>query len=913
MRKPDFPLDEAQRLQTLCDLQVLDTPAEERFDRLTRIATAVFKAPIALVSLVDSDRQWFKSCQGLDASETPRDISFCGHAILSDEVFYIPNALLDERFADNPLVTGAPNIRFYAGAPLSMVSGHSVGTLCVIDNKPHQHTPEELQVLRDLADCVEQELQQQCFRDAVQTLGDHSSYLSAVLETVIDGIITIDELGTIQTVNPAAEELFGYSADEMQGRNVNMLMPEPYASGHDGYLRNYMKSGHAKIIGSGREVEGRRKDGSTFPMELAVTEMSQHGSRNFVGIVRDISERKEAERKLQSSSQLRQAILDSANYTIISTDTEGVVQTFNKGAEQMLGYSESEVVGKETPAIFHEPAEVVSRAKALCQELDKDIQPGFDVFVSRARLGLADEQEWTYIRKDGSRFPVMLSVTALHDSKGEITGFLGVGCDITDRKKVERMKSEFVSTVSHELRTPLTSIRGALGLVLGKLSDQLPAKALTLLETANRNSERLTLLINDILDLEKIESGRLEFEYQSLDLVEVARHALAANEGYGQQHDVTLRLTEHPDSARIWGDEHRLMQVFANLLSNAVKYSPKGGEVEVSIRRIGGNFHLGVRDHGRGIPEAFRERIFQRFAQADSSDTREKGGTGLGLSITRAIVEHHHGSIDYETEEGVGTEFFFELPVYREVIESHTDDADCPRVLICEDNPDVAFVLSQLLEQEGMVSDLAATVDAARALLANKSYCTLMLDLNLPDGDGLTFISELREEDATRDLPVIVVSGRAEEGRSTWVGDAVTVVDWLQKPVDRERLSRALGQALHNGKLPRILHVEDEHDIIQVTQALIEEVGEYCYATTLKEARHKLNSEQFNLVILDMTLPDGSGLELLDEMKGDCKVLVFSGQEPDKELSKQVSAALTKSRTSNDRLLNTIKQIVNKV
>jgi DNA-binding response OmpR family regulator/anti-sigma regulatory factor (Ser/Thr protein kinase) len=470
-----------------------------------------------------------------------------------------------------------------------------------------------------------------------------------------------------------------------------------------------------------------------------------------------------------------------------------------------------------------------------------------------------------------------------------------------------------VSTVSHELRTPLTSIRGALGLVLGKMSDQLPAKALKLLETAERNSERLTLLINDILDLEKIESGRLEFQFRPLDLGALAQQALSANEGYAAQHGVKLRLSECPDKAGVWADEHRLMQVFANLLSNAVKYSPQGGEVELSVREQNGHYRVGVRDHGRGIPQAFRERVFQRFAQADSSDTREKGGTGLGLSITRAIVEHHRGRIDYDSEEGVGTEFFFELPAWREVVEADRSDPHRAQVLICEDNPDVAFVLAQLLEQEGWCSDIAATVDAARALLANKPYRALMLDLSLPDGDGLAFVRELREQEHTRELPVIVVSGRAEEGRTAWSGDALAVVDWLQKPVDRERMSRALRQAMRNGHKPRILHVEDEPDVIQVTQALTEEVGEYNYATSLREARRLLGAEQFSLVILDVSLPDGSGLELLDEIKGRCEVMVFSGHEPGGELSRQVAAALTKSRTSNERLLTTIKQIINRV
>jgi signal transduction histidine kinase len=230
---------------------------------------------------------------------------------------------------------------------------------------------------------------------------------------------------------------------------------------------------------------------------------------------------------------------------------------------------------------------------------------------------------------------------------------------------VDRLKSEFVSTVSHELRTPLTSIRGAVGLVTGSFSDNLPENVRELLVMADRNIDRLTLLVNDILDLEKIESGKLEFNFVPLDLVELARHALESNAGYAHQHQVRLRLVDSPFQADIMGDESRLLQVFANLLSNAIKYSPAGGEVEVSIWQSDDRFRVSVKDHGNGIPEEFRARIFQRFAQADSSDTRQKGGTGLGLNISKVIVERHSGVIGYECRQGIGTEFYFELPVWK--------------------------------------------------------------------------------------------------------------------------------------------------------------------------------------------------------------------------------------------------------
>ena len=604
---------------------------------------------------------------------------------------------------------------------------------------------------------------------AEQDLKSSENRIRAIVETVVDGIISIDSHGAIQTANLAAETIFGYGVDEMVGKNVKMLMPEPDRSAHDGYLRNYLTTGHRKVIGIGREVTGRRKDGSLFPMELAVSEMNVNGARMFTGIVRDI----------------------------------------------------------------------------------------------------------------------------------------------TERKKVERLKSEFVSTVSHELRTPLTSIRGALGLVLGKASAGMSDKARQLLQTANRNSERLTLLINDILDLEKIESGRLEFEFKPIDLVKVTRQAIAANEGYGDQHQVRLRLAALPETASIHGDEHRLLQVFANLISNAVKYSPKQGDVEISIEVRDKRFRVTVKDHGRGIPEAFRTRMFQRFAQADSSDTREKGGTGLGLSISKAIVEKHDGDIGYVTEEGVGTEFFFEVPEWREVTSgSHADDMR-PIVLICEDNPDVASVLADLVAEEGLASDIAATAAAAKRQLALKTYRALLLDLSLPDKDGLTLIRDLRSQGATAKLPIIVVSGRASEGRAACTGDTLTVVDWLQKPVDRHRLARALQQVLASASRPRILHVEDDPDVVQVIQALVEDIGEYTFAGTLADARAKLESQAFDLVILDLGLPDGQGIELLDKIESRIPVVVFSGAEADESLSERVNASLTKSSSSNEQILAALRRVVN--
>jgi signal transduction histidine kinase/DNA-binding response OmpR family regulator len=625
----------------------------------------------------------------------------------------------------------------------------------------------------------------------------------------------------------------------------------------------------------------------------------------------------EQQQQLQASHLHNQSILDNANCSIITTDVNGKITTFSKGAQKMLGYSEDEMLGQIGPdvvvPILHLPSEVASRSKALSAELQMVIEPGLETFVAKTRLGLVDENEWTYIHNDGHHITVLLTVTAQRDAQDNIIGFMGIAIDISERKRVERLKSEFVSTVSHELRTPLTSIRGALGLVLGKASMDLSDKARMLLETANRNSERLTLLINDLLDLEKIESGTLVFSLSPVDIVAIARQAVVSHESYASQHQVSLVLHDAPTYVPVMGDEHRLLQVFSNLLSNAIKYSPAQGLVEVSIRQQDHYVRIGIKDSGGGIPEAFRTQIFQRFAQADSSDTRAKGGTGLGLSISKAIIERHDGTIGYHSQEGVGTEFYLEIPLWQEVIlHDHTLDQR-PHLLVCEDNTDVAHILSQLLAQEGLASDIAHSATAAKHLLAAHNYRALLLDLTLPDMDGLTLITELHNNSQLHDLPIIVVSGRIEANQSSPAVEYNHVIDWLQKPVVRERLTSALHKALAHGHKARILHIEDDHDIIQITQTLLEGIADYSYACTITDAKAMLAQRLFDIILLDLMLPDGSGLELLDMIKQQRgQVIIFSGHEPTVDTREQVNAVLIKSKTSNQQLLNTVKQIINR-
>ena len=399
MLPPPLPPDESRRLQALRDLCVLDTPAEERFDRIVRTAARLFGTPIALVSLLDASRQWFKARVGLDAAQTPRDVSFCGHALLRQETFVVPDAFLDERFHDNPLVVGAPFVRFYAGHPVRAPDGSRVGTLCLIDHAPREFSDADRAALADLAAWVELEF------DAVT--------------------------------------------------------------------------------------------------------------------------------------------------------------------------------------------------------------------VRQARAALEAQ---------------------------------------------ERLKNEFISTVSHELRTPLTSIRGSLSLLSGGVAGPLAPPAAELVGIAHKNSERLLRLINDILDLDKVEAGKLDLHLEPAELGPLLTQAVEAHQGYAAEHGVRLEAVLDAPGAHVRVDADRLGQVLANLLSNAIKFSPRGERVTVRLSRQAHGLRVCVEDRGPGVPDAFRARIFQKFAQADGSDTRGRSGTGLGLSIARALVERHGGTLDFVSTPDAGSTFWFDLP-----------------------------------------------------------------------------------------------------------------------------------------------------------------------------------------------------------------------------------------------------------
>jgi PAS domain S-box-containing protein len=509
------------------------------------------------------------------------------------------------------------------------------------------------------------------------------------------------------------------------------------------------------------------------------------------------------------------------------------------------------------------------------------------------------------------------NVVVQRDRFGAVTGFLGSMTDITEQKRVEKLKNEFISTVSHELRTPLTSIRGSLGLIAGGVAGDLPLKARTMVDIAKKNCERLVRLVSDILDVEKIESGKMVFDIRDVEFAPLLDQAVEASRGFAQSLGVSLELDNPHAGVRVQVDADRLTQVVANLLSNACKFSSKEGMVRVRVGLQGDTLRLSVDDHGPGIPEEFRSRIFQKFAQADGSDGRAKQGTGLGLSISKAIVERMGGRIGFESAVGVGSTFFIDLPAQcpePRTAAPHRPGRSC--VLVCEDDQDIATILRGILESAGHNVDVAASAGQAKEYLRQNSYVGMTLDLALPDQDGISLVRELRENAATRTLPVVIVSAYMEEGRKAINGDAFGIVDWLEKPIDEGRLQKALARAteLFKGRKSRILHVEDDQDISQVVQTALSDCAEVIRSDSLADARERIRRERFDLLILDIGLPDGSGWELLPVLRGTphaaTPVVVFSAEEISPKTARHVHATLLKSKTSNEELVGTINRIM---
>jgi len=996
-----IPENEDLRLQALYNLAILDTEPEDNFDEITQLVAELCSVPIALVSLVDKDRQWFKSSCGLDATQTGRAESFCGHAILEDQLFEVPDTLEDERFAENPLVTGGPQIRFYAGMPLVDDNGVAYGTLCVIDTKPNLLNELQRTQLMRLAKMVVRFMN---MRRERQQSEDRFAEIQMQVDQFPAAIISCDETGRLKNFNSLARQWHGvdplrippeqwseyFDLYESDGKTLLALEKIPLRRA---YMGHNVKNEEIIIKAKGQPLRRVKCFGSPF---FSHSGELKGAVINMIDVTHQVQ-----------NQQFMKAVIDaSLDVAIIATDTEGLITLFNSGAEKLLGYASDEMVDKQTPAAFHDLDEIIAHSNEIKQKTGRDVE-GFEVFVDAAKQGKSEIYNWTYICKDGRRRQVRLSVSALFDDAMNINGFLGMAVDVTEQKEAEKsaalaierfqgafnasgfgmalvslkgewlevndsicqmfgysaeqlkkltfqelthpddleedlalleqlvngditsyrlqkryfrsdgavffgnlavslvrdvddtplhfvsqindvtaemeaqnqinenenrlnslfqlspigillsdltmetffqvnpsllapsgysneeflaldnaaltpkdyakpdrkamnelletgqypsyekeffrkdgsrypvrlqgflitdvennqrvwsfiqdiseekatqqLKNSFVSTVSHELRTPLTSIKGALELIQGGVLGEIPASMQEMISVAFNNSYRLNHLVNDLLDFEKLVAGKMQLNIKAVSIVPVLQKAINDMKGYASTYQVDIEY-EGVDSGVVSADEQRLLQVVNNLLSNACKYSHPDGIVRVIANvHESGELVVEIVDQGKGIPKPFRKHIFERFAQADSSDTRQVKGTGLGLAICREIIEQMGGVIGYESEEGVGSNFWFRVPV--KTPSAHKKEGRKLRILHVEDDEHILMLIKAEL---GPFYDMfqAQDLHQANALLRGYDFDLILLDLKLPDGHGISLWESLQVSQPH--VPIIVVSG----------------------------------------------------------------------------------------------------------------------------------------------------------
>ena len=489
------------------------------------------------------------------------------------------------------------------------------------------------------------------------------------------------------------------------------------------------------------------------------------------------------------------------------------------------------------------------------------------------------------------------------------------------QKETDLAKSEFISTVSHELRTPLTSIKGALGLMKSGVFEKAPDKLPAIIDMAYKNADRLNHLIDDILDIERLNVGKMNFEMNSVNVSALLEESVLSNAAYGSEYGVTFVCSGIENPLFVTGDHHRLIQVMSNLLSNAAKFSHQGGQVDVYVTRHDGSIRVSVQDYGSGIPESSRATLFDKFTQVDSSDQRKKGGSGLGLNIAKMIVAAHDGHINFTSEVDKGTTFYVDLPEL--VVEANLPEIDLvvgksvQNLLIVEDDPDIALLLEYMLQNAGYRTSIAGSAREAKALLAVETFDCMTLDLALPDQNGISLLNELRAQPETCHLPVVIISAYADKAKKELNGHAVNAIEWMQKPIDPEILTSRIEKAFRHspGMMTQILHVEADEAICEMISSLFTNEANVIAARSLAEATALLSEQKFDLIILDLELPDGNGENLfpllrMPPQESPHVVLVSQEKEAPKVLAGRVRGELAKSKTSSLDILNTIEAAI---
>ena len=650
---PELPDAEERRLHTLEQYNVLDTPPTDAFDRITRLAVRLFGVPIAMVNFIDRKHQWCLSAHGLSLERTAREVSFCARAIEQKDVMVVPDARTDERFADNPLVTGEPHIRFYAGAPLTAPNGHRLGTLCLIDDDPRSFSTEDRDTLTDLAGVVMDELTLRHYASDLdasrQAHRATSRHRRRILESITDAFVALDADWTFTYVNAHAEALLERSREELLGNTIWDEFPEAVGS--------TFQDKYETAVEENRTVEfleyypplDRWLEVKAFPFEDGLSVYFD-----------DVTDRVTAERNLRRERDLTEAIMNTSVAALVIVSADGEISFANERAGDILGRAPGALRG--TPH-----ADTGTLATLDGTELSADEWPFHEILREDTSIS---RERYVFKRPDGTTRYLSINGAPLHDSTGNVRQVVFSIEDITDQVQYERelkaakeeaeraneLKASFFANVTHDLRTPLSSIIGSAEMLAQKAPDDLQSS----IDRIERSSRRLLGTINSVLDLSKLETGAVEPDREPIDLVDEVLGTAEIFHPQADDRDLTLRTEVAVDTLSVKLDPTMLHRIVDNLVSNALKFTDPGGTVVLRVLAPDDAAVLEVEDTGVGIDDAYRPHLFESFSREDDSSGR--AGSGLGLPIAKRLTELMGGTIEVESAKDVGTTFTVRFP-----------------------------------------------------------------------------------------------------------------------------------------------------------------------------------------------------------------------------------------------------------
>jgi len=792
-KKPSSIYDD-ERIKALHRYNILDTPTEHEFDNITKLAKLICNAPIALISLVDEERLFFKSILGTEAKPTPLEVSFSARTVLEDGILEVEDALLDERFKNHPSVLADPFVRSYAGAPLIDEDGYRLGVIGVFDTVPKRLSDAQKEGLQTLAQQVITHLSLKKRGIELDAKTQHFEDLLNISAVSPEIHCILDFEGKIQFINNAVTTLLEYTVEEALGMSMWEVCYREDISRVTETIEAGLRE-HIKQFNIDFRIVSR--SGMIRWMSWNMVSKNQR----WYTYGRDITENKRVESELMKLS----FVASKVNNAVVINDANNHVTWVNDAFEKITGFSLDDLKGRRLGDLIVGPQtdmELLDRAREFSRQ-----NKSFTV-------------DLLSYRKD--KQPIWLSIynTVILDDKGKVELEIEIIIDITDKKLAEKemldakeqalqlseAKEMFLSVMSHEIRTPLNAIIGMTHILLDNDPKESQLNDLNILKFSGEN---LLHIINDILDFTKIETGNLKFDDVAFNLHTLAGDSINSLQVNAQKKNITLSLIYDPNlPEEIIGDRTRLYQILMNLLGNSIKFTEQGQvDLHISLQNETKDLYeilFEVKDTGIGIPEDKLSYIFETFTQAKTDISRQYGGTGLGLAITKKLLKLYGSDIFVSSQEGKGSTFSFAInfkkldgkPYVRQPVQNMPMFSN-KKILIVDDNEINILIATRIISKWGFSIDTAYTGDEAIEMIKTKVYDLIFMDIKMPGMDGFEATQVIRSlpDPYFKNLPVIALTASSLDDEHSKFNDS-GMNGHILKPFNLEELRALLAKFL---------------------------------------------------------------------------------------------------------------------